>query len=128
MQVAWSVIGTPAHEGSKTCKRMTAQRAQHEVAAAGVRAAVQRFTAYGAEELRNALWFKYLGCVMLHDNNNIPTMRWNLKRVWATWGRVSKTLTCQEVPAPVPGMFYQAVVAAVLLYGRESWGLCPPLH
>jgi hypothetical protein len=44
MQVAWSAIGTPAHEGSKTCRRMAAQRAQHEVAAVGMRAAEQRFT------------------------------------------------------------------------------------
>ena len=27
------------------------------------------------------------------------------------------------MPAPVAGMFYQAVVAAVLLYGSESWVL-----
>ena len=65
MQVAWSVVGTPAHEGSKTCWRMKAQWAQHEVAAAGVRATAHRFTAYGADELRNVLWFKYLGRVTL---------------------------------------------------------------
>ena len=36
-----------------------------------------------------------------------------------------KILARQEVPAPVAGMFYQAVVAAVLLYGSESWVLPP---
>ena len=30
-----------------------------------------------------------------------------------------------EVPAPVVGMFYQAVIAAVLLYGSELWILPP---
>ena len=34
-------------------------------------------------------------------------------------------LTYQEVPAPVAGMFYQAVVAAILLYGSKSWGFPP---
>ena len=29
------------------------------------------------------------------------------------------------MPAPVAGMFYQAVVAAVLLYGSETW-VTPP--
>ena len=83
----------PAHKGSKTCRRMPAQRDQHEVAVAGVRAAAQRFTAYGADELRNVLRFKYLERVLSHDNNDIPAMRRNLKRARATWGRVSKILT-----------------------------------
>ena len=71
------------------------------------------------------LRFKYLGRIMSQDDNDVPTMRGNLKRAWATWGRVSKILTRQEVPAPVAGMFYQAVVATVLLYGSESWVLPP---
>ena len=120
MQVAWSVVGTPAHEGSKTCRRMTAMRRQYEVATEGVRAAAHRFTAYGEDGLRNVLRFKYLEWIVSHDDNDIPAMRRNLKRARATWGRVSKILNRQEVPAPVVGMFYQAVVAAVLLYGSES--------
>ena len=93
IQVAWSVVGTPAHKGSKTCERMAAQRAQHKVAAACARAAAQRFTAYGKDDLRNVLRFKYLGHVLSHDDNNIPAMRRNLKRARATWVRVSKILT-----------------------------------
>ena len=83
----------------------------------------QRFTAYGANELRNVMRFKYLGCVLSHNVNDIPAMRRNLKRARATWGQVSKILTRQEVPVPVAGMFYQTVDAAVLLYVKESWVL-----
>jgi hypothetical protein len=125
MQVAWSAIGTPAHEGSKTCRCMAAQRAQHQTAAAGMRAAGLRFTAYGTDELRNVDRFKYLGRVLSYDENDVPAMRRNLKKARATWGRVSKILTREEVPAPVSGMFYQAVVAAMLLYGSESWFFPP---
>ena len=75
MQVAWSVVITSAHKGSKTCRRMTAMRRQHEVAAEGVRDAVQRFTAYGEDKLRNVLRFKYLGRIVSHDDNDIPAMR-----------------------------------------------------
>jgi hypothetical protein len=113
---AWSVIGTPAHEGSKTCRRMAAQRAQHQLAAADMRAAELRFTAYGSDELCNVERFKYLGRVLSHDDNDVPAMRRNLKKARATWGRISKILTREEVPVPVAGMFYQAVVAVVLLY------------
>ena len=53
MQVALNIIGTPAHKGSKICKWMTAQRSQHEVAAASMRAANHWFKVYGADKLRN---------------------------------------------------------------------------
>ena len=42
-----------------------------------------------------------------------------------TLGQISKIFTCQEVPAPVSSIFYQAVVETVLLYGRESWDVPP---
>ena len=67
--------------------------------------------------------FKYLGCIALYVDNNVPAMRRNLKRVRGIWRRLSKVLATEEVPAPVAGMFYQAVVAAMLLYGSELWSL-----
>ena len=56
--MAWSVVGTQAHEGSKTYRGVTAQRAQHKVAATGFRVAAQYFSAFGVDELHNVLRFK----------------------------------------------------------------------
>ena len=61
MQVAWSVIGTPSHKGSKTCRRAMTQQVQHKVAAAGVWALAQHFMAHRR--------------VLSHDDINIPAMR-----------------------------------------------------
>ena len=36
---------------------------------------------------------------------------------------MKKVITRKNIPPRVAGMFYQAVVAAVLLYGNESWVL-----
>jgi hypothetical protein len=69
--------------------------------------------------------YKYLGWVLSHDDNNIAAMPRYLQPVRVTRKRVSKILTREEVPAPVAGMFYQAVVALVILYEGESWGLPP---
>ena len=55
--------------------------------------------------------------------NYVPAARRQLARARAVWGRLSKVIAKESVPAPVAGMFYQAVVAAVLLYGSESWVL-----
>ena len=49
----------------------------------------------------------------------------NIKRERQVWGRISKVIAKDSVPAPVAGMFYQAVVAAILLYGSETW-VAPP--
>ena len=62
---------------------------------------------------------------MLHNANDIPVMRQNLKWAGATWGRVSKIVTRQAVSAPVADMFYQAVVTSVLLYGSKYCVLSP---
>ena len=48
-------------------------------------------------------------------------IRRNLKRARQVWGRISKVIAKDEVAPRVEGMFYQAVVAAVLLYGSETW-------
>ena len=88
--------------------------------ATGVRATTQPFTAYGEDELHNMMQFKYLERVLSHADNNTLAMRRNLNWARATWGRVSKIIARQKVPATVAGVFYQALVAAVLLCGSES--------
>ena len=67
--------------------------------------------------------FKYLGRVVAYDDTDVPAARRQLSRARAVWGRLRKVIAQEDVPAPVAGMFYQAVVAAVLLYGSESWVL-----
>ena len=51
----------------------------------------------------------------------VGAIRHNLKRARAAWGRLCAIIAKEEVPPAVAGMFYQAVVAAVLLYGSKSW-------
>ena len=41
------------------------------------------------------------------------------------WSRISTVIAKDSVPAPIVGMFSQAVVVAVLLYGSETW-VTPP--
>ena len=48
-------------------------------------------------------------------------MHQNLKQARATLGRISKIVVREGVPVLVAGIFYQAVVASILLYGSETW-------
>ena len=89
-------------------------RRRHRVADEGARAMQRTFTAYG-EKLRRVDRFKYLGRMLSYDDSDTPAIRRNLQRARAAWGRLSAVIAKEEVPPPVAGMFYQAVVAAVLL-------------
>ena len=122
MQV--SMAGTSVHEASATCKRATAARRQYTVAAASRAALGCTFTAYG-EVLKSVRQFKYLGRIVSYDNNDTPAIRRNIKRARRQWGQFRKVLERESVPPRVAGMFYQAAVASVLLYGSESWVVSP---
>ena len=63
--------------------------------------------------------------MIAYDGSDVSGARRQLARARAVWGRLSKVIAKESVTAPVTGMFYQAVVAAVLLYGCESWVLPP---
>ena len=100
---------------------LAAQRRQNLVAAEGARALERTFNAYGELELHRVEQFKYLGRVLSFDDNDTSAISRNIKRVRQVWGRISKVIAKDSVPVPVAGMFYQAVIAAVLLYGSETW-------
>ena len=81
LQVA--TAGTPGHLASRTCRELTAQRRQHEVAAASAAALQHEFSAYN-DKLRCVEQFKYLGRVLSMDDNDVPAMRRNLKKARRT--------------------------------------------
>ena len=90
-----------------------------------IRYQTRTFTAYGESVLGRVERFKYLGRVLSYDDSDTPAIRRNLKRARQVWGRISIVIAKESVPPPVAGVFYQAVVAAVLLYGSETW-VVPP--
>ena len=62
---------------------------------------------------------------MSYDDNDTPAIRRNIKKARRQWGQFRKLLERDSVPARVAGMYYQAVIASVLLYGSESWVVSP---
>ena len=69
--------------------------------------------------------FKYLGRLLIYNDNDSPAMRSNLKKVRKSWTRVSCVLRAENASPKVSGVFYKATVQAVLLFGRETWKLSP---
>ena len=100
---------------------------QRAVATQGKAALRQTFTAYG-EPLKRVQQYKYLGRIVSYDDNDTPSVRKNIKRSRRTGGQLRRLLEKEEVPPRVTGMFYQAAVASVLLYGSETWVLPPSAY
>ena len=73
MQVAWKALGSSRHEESALCRNKVAQLEQHKSAAASVNALEHRFMAYRAK-LSRVERFKYLGHILLMDDNSVPAM------------------------------------------------------
>ena len=115
--------GTVRHEQTAKCRKLAAQRRRQQFATEVSAAAERKFTAYQKDTLRSDDIFKYLGRTIARDNCDTPAIRRNLKRAHQVWGRVSKVIAKEEIQPKVAGMFYQAVVATVLLYDSKTWCL-----
>ena len=61
--------------------------------------------------------FKYLGRTMSSSNNNWTVVKHNLWRAQDKWGQLANILGREGDYRRTVGMFYVAVVQAVLLFG-----------
>ena len=69
--------------------------------------------------------FRYLGCLLLQDDNYIQAMRSQLRKACRTCARVRQVLQSENLPPWVSAKFYKAIVQSVLLCGSEMWVLSP---
>ena len=69
--------------------------------------------------------FKYLGGIMSYYEYDTSAVRRNIKKARRTSGQFRKVLKNKEVSPRVASMFYQVVIASVLLCGSESWAVSP---
>jgi len=77
MQIAPSAFGQ--HEQSAFCQDGKAQKAEHEAAINSARALEHQFMAYRVV-LNRVKVFKYLGCLLAYDDNNVQAVRANLRK------------------------------------------------
>lgn len=95
---------------------------QRENAVQAVKALDVTFTAYD-DELERVEVFKYLGRLMAMDDCDMQAVYANLRKARKSWRMLSRLLRSENIEPRVCGMFYKAVVQAVLLYSSETWAL-----
>jgi hypothetical protein len=112
----------PRHTCTKECAMSMARQQQWEVAVTSALALCRQFTVHG-DALEKVEVFKYLGRMMVQDDNDIQAVQHQLREARGTWARVGKVLRSKNATPRVAAKFYKAVVQAVLHYGSETWNL-----
>jgi hypothetical protein len=112
------------HQRTQLCREGWDKKVQHEAAETARVTLAQSFTAYG-DKLERVEVFKYLGQLLAYDDNDTQAMQGNLKKARKSWGQVSHILRAENASPKVCGVFYKAIVQAVLLFQSETWKLSP---
>ncbi len=89
------------------------------------RRALKRTFHANGEDLERVEVFKYLGRLISFDDADNQAMRSNLKKAQGCWAQVFRMLRAENAAPNTCGMFYKAIVQAVLLYGSKTWSLSP---
>jgi hypothetical protein len=97
----------PRHRLSKECQIGVEQKHQWETAVVSALALRQQFSVQG-NVLERVEVFKYLGCLMSQDDDDIQAS-------------IGQVLHSEDVWPFVTARFYQAIIQAILLYDSESW-------
>jgi hypothetical protein len=112
------------HHRTELCQQGWERKQQHAAAVCSQEALRRLFTAYG-EELERVEVFKYLGRLIAYDDAGTQAMWSNLRKARGCWARILRVLRAENIPPRTCGMFYKAIVQAVLPYGNEMWSLAP---
>ena len=107
---------------SETYKEGHSRKLQHEAYRCSAHSLDEKFTAY-RREIEKVGFFKYLGRILMYDDNDIHDDHSNLNKACTFWRRISNVLQRKNMSPKVYGMFYKATIQAVLLYGSKSWNL-----
>ena len=94
-----------------------------------MRESAERAFRYYGRPLKMVTSFKYLGRVLMAADNNWPAVVVNLWKERKIWAWLARILGREGASPRVSGMFFkavvQAVVQAVFLFGSEAWVLTP---
>ena len=110
------------HCGSLLCRQAKVRADRRAQVAANCQADLTVFC-IGSKPIACVSTFKYLGCVLSENNDDLPLVVQNIQNAQQRWGQVACLLSHDGASICTMGYFYKAVVQAVLLYGSETWVL-----
>ena len=67
--------------------------------------------------------YRYLGRLLLQDNDDVQAVRSQLRKAQGTWARIGQVLHKENASPRTSAKFYQEIMQSVLLYGSKTWVL-----
>ena len=119
MQVPFSLLNN-RHFNTDQCRAGRARRRQREAEQLAYEASQRSFTVNGTT-LERVNTFVYLGRSIAFNNSDWPVLYRNLKKAQQRWAMVVRVLEHEGASPRAKGLFYKAIVQAVLLYSCETW-------
>jgi len=87
----------PTHINTKECRIGTARRHQRDMAVRSALALCQQFTVHG-DVLERVEVFRYLGRLLLQDDDDIQAVQNQLCKARGMWARVGQVLRKENAP------------------------------
>jgi hypothetical protein len=87
----------PRHYTSRKCQIGVERKQQREAAVQSALALRQQFLIHG-DVLETVEVFKYLGRLLAQDDNDIQTVRAQIRKARATWSQVGQVLRSEHTP------------------------------
>ena len=123
MLVPWNSL-KGRHVTIAQCAKGVEQKILRLVAEEMRESMVRSFQAYG-RPLETVTSFKYLGRIMTASDNDWLAVVGNTRKNRKSWVCLTRILRREGAIPRVSGMFFKAVVQAVLLFGSETWVMTP---
>ena len=69
--------------------------------------------------------FKYLGKIIMAEDDDWPEVVSNLRKARRKWARMTRVMRREESDARTSGQIYLVVVQSVFLFGLDTWVMTP---
>jgi hypothetical protein len=112
----------PFYIRTQECQTGVERKLQRELAVRSTLALRHQFSVHG-DVLERVEVFKYLGRLLVQDDNDAQAIHLQLQKAWGVWSHVGQVLHRENTAPKIAARFYKAVVQAILLYGSKTWNL-----
>jgi hypothetical protein len=112
----------PAHINTKDFQAGMERRHQWDMVVRSALDLRQQLTVH-RDVLENVKVYRYLGRLLLQDNNEIQAVQSQLRKARGRWAWVGQVFRKENAPPRTSAKFYKAIVQYILLYGSKTWVL-----
>ena len=125
MHIPYSALNSN-HTATAACRR-GATLHERRLQVARLRRSNEQIITVNGTDLERVPQFCYLGRVLSLNNSDWPAVYKNIRKAKQKWALISRPLIRTGVAPQVVGLFYKAIVQAVLLYASETWTTTPQM-